>query len=125
MKPFFLAFFMMLALTSFNFTKDTRKHMFRQEEMEVRNERGLNDRAAAKLSQLVAKYRSGGRERVRVYLTYKNRRVEVLEIMDVMILQAKKGALIIVECEGGADEKEEECFNAIKALFENKFGDKE
>jgi len=125
MKTIFLAFFMMLALTSFNFTKDTRKHMFRQEELEVKSERGLHDRAAAKLTQLIAKYRGGGRVTVRVWLTYKNRRVEVIEIMDVLILQAKKGARIIVECEGGTDEKEEECFNAIKALFENKFGDKE
>lgn len=121
MKPIFLSFFMMLALTSLNFTKDTRKHIFRQAEIEVKSERGLHDRAAAKLTQLVAKYRT--EERVRVWLTYKNRRVEVIEIMDVMMLQAKKGALIILECEGGTDEKEEECFNAIKAFFENKFGD--
>lgn len=125
MKRIFFAFFMMLALTSFNFTKDTRKHMFRQEEMEVKNERGLHQRAAAKLSQFIAQYRSGGLDRVIVSLTYKNRRVVVEEVMDILILQAKKGALIVVEVEGSNPVREEECFNGIKALFENKFGDQE
>ena len=37
----------------------------------------------------------------------------------LMIFQAKKGAKVNVECEG---ENEQECFNAIKALIDSKFG---
>ena len=38
------------------------------------------------------------------------------------MFQVLKGDIILLECEG---ENEQECFSAIKALIDNKFGFKE
>lgn len=87
-----------------------------QQNIEIINKLGLHARASAKLTQLAAKFQS------EVWLTRNNRRVNAKSIMGVMMLAAGKGATVILEAEG-ADEKE--CFDAISALINSKFGEGE
>jgi len=87
-----------------------------QQEIEIVNKLGLHARASAKLTQLAGKYKS------EVWMTRSKRRVNAKSIMGVMMLAAGKGATVLLEVEG-ADEKE--CFEALRALIENKFGEGE
>jgi phosphocarrier protein len=107
---------MMLALTSLNFPKSTHKALIVQAEVEIKNVAGLDERAAAKFTQLASSYRC------RVWLNYQKKRRDGKDILGILMLQIKKGAMITLEIEG---ENEEECFNALKALVDNKFGYKE
>ena len=85
-----------------------------QQEIEIVNKLGLHARASAKLTQLAAKYQS------EVWMTRNKRRVNAKSIMGVMMLAAGKGALVLLEVDG-ADENE--CYGALAALIENKFGE--
>jgi phosphocarrier protein len=87
-----------------------------QQEIEIINKLGLHARASAKLTQLAAKFKS------EVWLARNNRRVNAKSIMGVMMLAAGKGATVTLEAEG-ADEKE--CFEALTALINNRFGEGE
>lgn len=87
-----------------------------QQEIEIINKLGLHARASAKLTQLAAKYKS------EVWLTRNARRVNAKSIMGVMMLAAGKGAKVMLETDG-ADEKE--CFDALVALIQNRFGEGE
>jgi len=87
-----------------------------QQEIEITNKLGLHARASAKLTQLAAKFQS------EVWMTRNARRVNAKSIMGVMMLAAGKGSKVLLETEG-ADEKE--CFDALHALIENKFGEGE
>jgi phosphocarrier protein len=87
-----------------------------QQEIEIVNKLGLHARASAKLTQLAAKYKS------EVWMTRNKRRVNAKSIMGVMMLAAGKGATVLLETEG-VDEKE--CFDALVALIQNKFGESE
>lgn len=86
------------------------------EEIEVINKLGLHARASAKLTQLGGKYKSD------VWMTRNGRRVNGKSIMGVMMLAAGKGSRITFEVNG---EDEKECFDAIQALFADKFGEGE
>ena len=87
-----------------------------QQEIEIINKLGLHARASAKLTQLAAKFQS------EVWMTRNKRRVNAKSIMGVMMLAAGKGAKVMVEAEGP---DEAECFAALTALIENKFGEGE
>ena len=87
-----------------------------QQEIEIVNKLGLHARASAKLTQLAVKYKS------EVWLTRNSRRVNGKSIMGVMMLAAGKGSKVMLETEG---EQEQECFDAILALVNDKFGEGE
>lgn len=87
-----------------------------QQEIEIVNKLGLHARASAKLTQLAGKFTS------EVWLTRNSRRVNGKSIMGVMMLAAGKGSKVLLETEG---EQEQECFDAILALVNDKFGEGE
>ncbi len=116
MTRILFASLMMLALTSLNFPKNTHKALLIYAELEITSANGLDGRSSAKFTQLASSYRC------RVWVNFKNKRRDGKEIMDIMMLNIKKGDKITLEIEG---ENEQECFNALKALIDNKFGFKE
>src|SRR5260363_267145 len=87
--------------------------MLQQEAMIV-NKLGLHARAAAKLTQLAARYQCG------VWLTRNGRRVNAKSIMGVMLLAAGMGSIPQIQTDG-ADEAE--AMQAILALIADKFGE--
>lgn len=87
-----------------------------QREIEIINKLGLHARASAKLTQLAAKFKS------EVWMSRNARRVNAKSIMGVMMLAAGKGSVVTLETDG-ADEQE--CFDALAALINDKFGEGE
>ena len=87
-----------------------------QREIEIVNKLGLHARASAKLTQLAAKYKSD------VWMTRNTKRVNAKSIMGVMMLAAGKGSKVMLEVDGP---DEQECFDALAELVENKFGEGE
>ena len=87
-----------------------------QQDIEIVNKLGLHARASAKFTQLASKFKS------EVWVARNGRRVNGKSIMGVMMLAAGKGSKIVLETDG-ADEKE--CFDAIVALIQDKFGEGE
>ena len=85
-----------------------------QQEVEIINKLGLHARAAAKLTQLAAKYQC------EVSLARNGRKVNAKSIMGVMMLAAGKGSRIVLETEGP---DEGDAMNAIVALIGNCFGE--
>src|SRR5437588_828506 len=85
-----------------------------QREVEIVNKLGLHARAAAKLTQLAAKYQSD------VSLARNGRKVNAKSIMGVMMLAAGKGSRITLETEGP---DESEAMDAIIALIGECFGE--
>ena len=86
----------------------------RQQEAEIINKLGLHARAAAKLTQLAAKYQCD------VSLARNGRKVNAKSIMGVMMLAAGKGCRVTLETDGP---DEEEAMNAIVALIGDYFGE--
>jgi phosphocarrier protein len=87
-----------------------------QQEIEIINKLGLHARASAKLTQLAGKYPC------EVWLTRKGRRVNGKSIMGVMMLAAGKGTQVLIEVNG---EKEQECFDGLVTLINDRFGEGE
>lgn len=87
-----------------------------EQEIEIVNKLGLHARASAKFTQLATKYKS------EVWLTRNKRRVNAKSIMGVMMLAAGKGSMVTLETNGP---DEQECFNALAALIQDKFGEGE
>ena len=85
-----------------------------QQEVEIVNKLGLHARAAAKLTQLAAKYQC------EVSLARSGRKVNAKSIMGVMMLAAGKGSRIVLETEGP---DESEAMSAIVALIDDRFGE--
>ena len=85
-----------------------------QREVEIVNKLGLHARAAAKLTQLAAKYQSD------VSLARNGRKVNAKSIMGVMMLAAGKGSRIVLETDGP---DEAEALDAIVALIGDCFGE--
>ena len=86
----------------------------RQREAEIINKLGLHARAAAKLTQLAARYQC------EVSLARNGRKVNAKSIMGVMMLAAGKGSMVTLETDG-ADEAE--AMDAIVALIADYFGE--
>jgi phosphocarrier protein len=89
--------------------------MLRQE-AEIVNKLGLHARASAKLTQLVAQFKSD------VWLIRNGKRVNAKSIMGVMMLAAAKGTTIDIEIEG-SDEKA--AMGAVTSLIADCFGEGE
>ena len=85
-----------------------------QRDVEIVNKLGLHARAAAKLTQLAAKYQCA------VVLSRNNRKVNAKSIMGVMMLAAGKGAKVTLETSGP---DENEAMDAIVALINDYFGE--
>ena len=85
-----------------------------QREVEIVNKLGLHARAAAKLTQLAAKYQC------EVSLARNGRKVNAKSIMGVMMLAAGKGSRVVLETEGP---DETEAIEAIVALIGDYFGE--
>ena len=86
----------------------------RQREVEIINKLGLHARAAAKLTQLAAKYQCD------VSVARNGRKVNAKSIMGVMMLAAGKGSRIVLETDGP---DETEALDAIVALIGDYFGE--
>jgi phosphocarrier protein len=85
-----------------------------QRETEIINKLGLHARAAAKLTQLAAKYQC------EVSLARNGRKVNAKSIMGVMMLAAGKGSRVVLETDGP---DEAEAMDAIVALIADYFGE--
>ena len=83
-----------------------------KKELEIINQRGLHARAASKLVNVVKKYES------LVAVSKNDQKVTGSSILGVMMLAAGLGDKIIFEITG---EDEQESFEAIKILVNNKF----
>ena len=83
-------------------------------DVEIVNKLGLHARAAAKLTQLAAKYQCD------VVLSRNSRKVNAKSIMGVMMLAAGKGATVTLETDGP---DESEAMEAIVALINDCFGE--
>jgi len=87
-----------------------------QREVEIINKLGLHARAAAKLTQLAAKYQCD------VSLARNGRKINAKSIMGVMMLAAGKGSRVVLETDGP---DENEAIDAIVALIGDCFGEGE
>ena len=85
-----------------------------QREAEIINKLGLHARAAAKLTQLAARYEC------EVSLARNGRKVNAKSIMGVMMLAAGKGSLVMLETDGP---DEVEAMDALVALIADCFGE--
>jgi len=85
-----------------------------QKEVEIVNKLGLHARAAAKLTQLAAKYQCD------VSLARNGRKINAKSIMGVMMLAAGKGSHVTLEVDGP---DETDAMNAIVALINDYFGE--
>jgi len=83
-------------------------------EVEIVNKLGLHARAAAKLTQLAAKF---GAE---VHIERSGRRVNAKSIMGVMMLAAGKGTRVTLETDG---HDEGEAMDSLVALIASFFGE--
>ncbi|UOD49410.1 HPr family phosphocarrier protein [Orrella daihaiensis] len=87
-----------------------------QIDLVVSNKLGLHARAAAKLTKLAGQFASD------VFIAKDARRVNAKSIMGVMMLAAGKGTTVQIEAEGG---DAQQALDAIKGLFDDKFGEGE
>ena len=85
-----------------------------QREVEIVNKLGLHARAAAKLTQLAAKYQS------EVTIARNGRSVNAKSIMGVMMLAAGKGSKVQLTTQGP---DEGEAIEALVALIAGHFGE--
>jgi len=85
-----------------------------QREAEIINKLGLHARAAAKLTQLAARYQC------EVSLARNGRKVNAKSIMGVMMLAAGKGSLVMLETDGP---DEVDAMDALVALIADCFGE--
>jgi phosphocarrier protein HPr len=83
-------------------------------EIEIINKLGLHARAAAKLTQLAARFASD------VDVMRNGRKVNAKSIMGVMMLAAGKGSKITLEVAGP---DEEQAMEALCALINDRFGE--
>jgi phosphocarrier protein len=80
----------------------------------ISNKLGLHARASAKLTKLAGSFPCD------VFLTRNGRRVNAKSIMGVMMLAAGLGSDVEIETNGA---QEEEAMAALRALFDDKFGE--
>ncbi len=83
-------------------------------EVEIVNNLGLHARAAAKLTQLAAKYQCD------VSMVRNGRRVNAKSIMGVMMLAAGRGTKVTLETDGP---DESDALAALAALIADRFGE--
>jgi phosphocarrier protein len=83
--------------------------------VKVKNALGLHTRPAAAIVKLLQPSRSS------VHFTYKNETINARSIMSILMLAAKKNALIIITAEG---EDAEQAVKLLEQAFEMEFGEK-
>jgi phosphocarrier protein len=82
----------------------------------ISNKLGLHARASAKLTKLAGSFPC------EIWISKGERRVNAKSIMGVMMLAAGLGSEVVLETQG---EREQEAMDALRALFEDKFGEGE
>ncbi|MEO6984413.1 MAG: HPr family phosphocarrier protein [Paralcaligenes sp.] len=82
----------------------------------IRNKLGLHARAAAKLTQLAGKFNAD------IFIARGAQRVNAKSIMGVMMLAAGLGVTVKVDAQG---DDAEPALEAIRLLFDSKFGEQE
>jgi phosphocarrier protein len=82
----------------------------------ISNKLGLHARASAKLTKLAGSFPC------EVWLSRGERRVNAKSIMGVMMLAAGLGSTVEIETQG---EREQEAMDALRTLFNDKFGEGE
>lgn len=85
-----------------------------RESLTIQNQLGLHTRAAAKLVDTAKRFAS------RIELSMNERKVDCKSIMGVITLGAQKNNTVDLIIEG---EDESHAFQAIKDLFDEKFGE--
>lgn len=88
----------------------------RRKEIMIINKLGLHARAAAKLVQTASSYSSD------ISVRHNEKKVSGKSIMGIMMLAASKGSTIEIIASG---EDEAEALDAIEALVDDRFGEKE
>ena len=83
----------------------------------VSNTLGLHARAAAKLVRLASHFSS----EIRLSREGANQQIDSKSILGILMLAAKKGTRLVLTIEG---RDEMEAVEAIRRLFESKFGEK-
>jgi len=86
--------------------------------VEVENKLGLHARAAAKLVRTA----SGFSSNIYISRSDANQRIDSKSILGILMLAASQGTRLNFFIEGGDEEEAEE---AIRFLFESRFGEKE
>lgn len=87
-----------------------------EDKITIGNMLGLHMRAAGKFAKLAGRYRS------RVHLMRDGVAVDGKSIVGILTLAASKGSSITLRTEG---DDEQEAFEALKGLVDDKFGEKE
>ena len=82
----------------------------------VSNRLGLHARAAAKLVRLASRFSS----EIHISREDANQRIDSKSILGILMLAASKGTRLVISIEG---RDEAEAGEAIKQLFEGKFGE--
>jgi len=82
----------------------------------ISNKLGLHARAAAKLTQLAAQYKSD------IFIARGEQKVNAKSIMGVMMLAAGLGVQVTIEAQG---DDAQDALQAIQTLFDNKFGEEQ
>ena len=85
-------------------------------EIEIINKLGLHARAAAKFVTCASRYSSD------VKVMFNGREVNGKSIMGIMMLAAAKGSTLTLTTEG---DDEQEAFNALEELINDRFGEGE
>ncbi len=83
--------------------------------LKVKNSLGLHTRPAAAIVKLLQPRKSS------VFFTYKSETINARSIMSILMLAAKKNALLVVTIEG---DDAEETMNHLTAAFDMEFGEK-
>ncbi|MDR1135777.1 MAG: HPr family phosphocarrier protein [Clostridiales Family XIII bacterium] len=86
-----------------------------QAQLEVRNELGIHARVANRISSCCQGFSS------RIEAESGTAFMDLKSVLNVMILNVKYGEKLTVAIEG---EDENEAFESLKELFDNKFGEK-
>jgi phosphocarrier protein HPr len=85
-------------------------------DIEIKNKKGLHARAASKLVQLAAKYKS------KVLLCRDGQQSDGKSILGVLVLAAHQGSLLTITTEG---EDEQEAMDVLVDLIDRKFDEGE